>query len=63
VNVDQAIELLQALKTQHGGEIDVTVWQYAGGNDELCDVEPRYDAETQTVVIEAKGRNCAMISR
>ena len=63
MNIDKAIEALQALKAQHGGEVDVTVWQYAGGMDDIFEELPQYDPETQTVVIEAKGRNSAMASR
>lgn len=50
--IDQTIAALQALKEQHGGDIDVTVWQYGGGDDDLCDVTPVFNEEIGMVVLE-----------
>ena len=50
---DQMIVALEALKERHG-EVDVTVWQYGGGLDDLCTVAPRHDAETGTVVLDTE---------
>lgn len=55
MNLNQTIETLLALKAVHGGDVDVTVWQYGGGLDDLCNVKPIFDAETQTVVFDAVG--------
>lgn len=55
MNLNQMIEALQALKADRGGDVDVTVWQYGGGMDDLCNVTPIFDAETQTVVLDATG--------
>ena len=55
MNLNQTIEALLALKAKHGCDVDVTVWQYGGGLDDLCDVVPLYEQETQTVVLEAHG--------
>jgi hypothetical protein len=52
MKIDQLISALHALKEAHGGEVDVTVWQYGGGLDDLCDVLPVFNAETGTVVFE-----------
>jgi hypothetical protein len=45
VTIDQMIAALNALKEQYGGEVDVTVWQYGGGMDDLCDAVPVFDTE------------------
>ena len=52
MTIDELISALAALKEKHGGDVDVTVWQYGGGLDDLCSVEPRYDAGTGTVVLD-----------
>ncbi len=52
MTIDQMIAALNALKEQHGGDVDVTVWQYGGGLDDLCDVTPVFDEECGTVVFE-----------
>ena len=52
MTIDQLIAALQALKETHGGDVDVTVWQYGGGMDDLCDVLPVFDADAGTVVFE-----------
>lgn len=45
MTIDQMISALNALKEQHSGDIDVTVWQYGGGLDDLCDVTPVFDGK------------------
>ena len=52
MTLDQLIMALSTLKEQHGGEVDVTVWQYGGGMDDLCDVSPAFDTELGMVVFE-----------
>ena len=52
MTLDEMIASLLALKEKHGGDVDVTMWQYGGGLDDLCNVEPIFDAETRTVVID-----------
>ena len=54
MTVDELIAALTALKAAHGGDVDVTVWQYGGGLDDLCAVSPRHDAETGTVVLDTE---------
>mgnify|MGYP003507944736 CR=1 FL=1 len=53
MTIDQMIVALEALKERHG-DVDVTVWQYGGGLDDLCTVAPRHDAETGTVVLDTE---------
>ena len=52
MTIDQLIESLIALKSVHGGHVDVTVWQYGGGMDDLCNVKPEFDKELGMVVLE-----------
>jgi hypothetical protein len=55
MTIDQLIAALAELKEAHGGDVDVTVWQYGGGLDDLCDVTPVFDStDTGTVVLETK---------
>ena len=54
MTIDELISELAALKEEHGGDVDVTVWQYDGGDDVLCSVAPRHDAETRTVVLDTE---------
>ena len=54
MTIDEVISALAALKEKHGGDVDVTVWQYGGGLDDLCSVAPRHDAETGTVVLDTE---------
>jgi hypothetical protein len=50
MNIDQAIELLTKRKETHGGEMELTTLEYAGGNDAPCDiVDFEFDEETQTL--------------
>lgn len=51
--IDQAISGLQALKEQHGGSVDIAVWQYGGGMDDLCNATPVFDVEIGMVVFAA----------
>ncbi len=61
MTINDTIEALLALKETHGGEVDVTTWEYAGGDiNDLVNVEPVYDAETQTVVMESKSLHYSM---
>ena len=57
------IEMLESLAAEHGDSIDVTLWQYSGGMDDLMNALPAYDKETQTLVIEAKGRHTSGAQR
>jgi hypothetical protein len=53
MNIDQAIELLQARKEARGGETDITTEEYAGGDDRVCDVvDFVFDEETQTLRVK-----------
>lgn len=52
MSIDQLIAALESLKATHGGDVDVTVWEYAGGDDALCDVRPVFDADHAVVVLE-----------
>lgn len=52
MTIDELIFELEALKKEIGGEVDVTVWQYAGGNDVLCDVRPVFDNNYGRVILE-----------
>lgn len=51
MTISEMIEALSALKDKHG-DVDVTVWQYGGGLEDLCNVIPRYDVDTLTVVLD-----------
>lgn len=53
MTIDELILNLETLKEVHGGEVDVTMWQYAGGNEDLYNVLPVFDPEIQRVVLEA----------
>ena len=53
MTIDELISALAALKENHG-DVDVTVWQYGGGLDNLCSVAPRHDTETGTVVLDTE---------
>jgi len=52
MTIDQMIAELQALKEQHGGDVDVTVWRYGGGLDDLCDVTPVFDPSVGAIVLD-----------
>ena len=62
MNIDKLIERLEVLKQAHGGDVEVNVWAYAGGNDELCDVTPGFDPELKRVVLERSFVKPAIIS-
>lgn len=55
MSLNEMIAALEALKEQHGGDVDVTAWHYGGGLDDLCVVKPRHDAELNVVVMEPRG--------
>lgn len=57
MTITEMIAALQALQTTHGGDVDVTLWMYSGGNDDLMDARPAFDPETGTVVIDQRGRH------
>lgn len=59
MTITQLIAALEALKEKHG-DIDVTVWQYGGGLDDLCDVEPKFSDDTGTVVLETTCHDSGM---
>lgn len=52
MTLNETIAALLVLKEKYGGDVDVTVWQYGGGLDDLCNAEPIFDTETQTVVLD-----------
>jgi len=62
MTIDELISDLNALKETLGGDVEVTVWQYTGGNEDLYDVHPIFDLMLQRVVLETT-RNDAGISR
>lgn len=41
---------LELMYAEHG-DVDVTVWEYAGGDDALCDVYPYFDEQYEIVVL------------
>ena len=49
--ISELIDELQAIKDTHG-DVEVTIWMYAGGNDELHDVSPVYDDELARVLLQ-----------
>lgn len=53
MQIDKLIESLSALKELHGN-IDVTVWQYGGGLDDLCSVLPKYDEELDVILLDTE---------
>lgn len=55
MNLDEMISALNELKEKHGGDVDVTMWEYGGGMDDLRDVNPVFSTGTHTVVIESTG--------
>ena len=63
MDLNAMIEALQALKAKHGGDLDVTFWEYSGGGEDLMNACPTHDAETKTVVIEPKGRHWSQATR
>ena len=52
MTIDEMITELKSLKETHGGGVEVTVWQYGGGLDDLCDVRPVFDAAYERIVLE-----------
>ena len=61
MTVDELIAALTALKAEHGGDVDVTVWQHGGWLDGLCSVSPAYDQETGTVVLDPEIHDSAAL--
>lgn len=57
MTLNDFIAALQVLRDKHGCNVDVTVWQYGGGLDDLCNADPIFDTETQTVVLDVTGRH------
>lgn len=51
MRIDLLIAALQAEQARRG-LVDVTVWQYGGGRDDLCSVAPVYDEQLDVVVLE-----------
>jgi hypothetical protein len=62
MTIDELIAELGLLKKEHGGEVDVTVWQYGGGLDDLHDVRPVFDNDYGRVILETS-RNADGIRR
>ncbi len=52
MNIDKLIEHLEELKKEHGGDVEVNLWIYAGRESELCNVMPVFDKETERVILE-----------
>jgi len=52
MTIDQLIAALEVLKETHGGDLDVNVWQYGGGLDDLCDVTPVFDPSVGSIVLD-----------
>ena len=52
MTIDELISELEVLKGAHGGSVEVTVWQYGGGNYDLHDVHPKFDLGLQRVLLE-----------
>lgn len=52
MTIDEFIAALESLREAHGGDVDVTVWQYGGGLDDLCNAVPVFDPELGLVVLE-----------
>lgn len=52
MTIDQLIEALNKIKAERGGDVEVAVYQYAGGDDKLCDVSPRYDDSEGQVLLD-----------
>ncbi|WP_157639855.1 hypothetical protein [Burkholderia ubonensis] len=49
MDIDQAIELLQKRKEEHG-VVDLTTLEYAGGDDAVCDiVDFEFDKDTNSL--------------
>jgi hypothetical protein len=55
MTITEMIAKLEALKAEHG-DLEVGVWQYAGGDDRLYHVMPEVDEVRNLVAIEAYGR-------
>ena len=52
MTIVELIKALEELKEKHGGDVDVTVFQYGGGLDDLCDVQPVFEEEYGLVVFD-----------
>ncbi len=52
MTITELIEKLQDMREKYGGGVDVTVWQYGGGMDDLCDVSPVFDPLIGMVVLD-----------
>lgn len=61
--LNEVIAELEALKAKHGGDIPVTLWEYAGGNDYLYDAKPVYDPQLEAVVMDTECRNASGAER
>jgi hypothetical protein len=56
MTIDELMCELNMLKERVGGDADVTVWQYDGGLDTLCDVAPAFNDEFGVVIFEVAQR-------
>ena len=52
MTIDEMVAAIESLRESHGGDVDVTVWQYGGWLDDLCNVVPVFDPELGFVVLE-----------
>lgn len=51
MTINRLIAALEAPKETYG-DVDVTVWEYGGGLDDLCNVTPVFDEKQGLVVLE-----------
>jgi hypothetical protein len=51
MNISETIKALEGLKAKHG-DVEVTIWQYAGGTDNLCNISPVFDEEMKCVILD-----------
>ena len=55
MNIDSLIAALIDMKTKHGGDAEVNLWEYAGASDELVSVVfDGYDDENKCVLLSTK---------
>jgi hypothetical protein len=54
MKISEMITELEFLKGKHG-DIDVTMWQYNGGGEELCNIDPFFSDKLLTVILNDDG--------
>jgi hypothetical protein len=53
MTIDQMMELLTRRREEHGGDMELTTSEYAGGDDAVCDVADLvFDEETGTLRVK-----------